>query len=200
MADRTGPKQPSSRGANAGAFLRGMLSAPRTTGAISPSGRRLATVMAAQVDPSSPGPVVELGPGTGAFTQALIERGIAPERLLLIEFNSEFCDLLANRYPGVRIVEGDAYDVAGLVGEAGIAAPSAIVSGLPLLNRPMEARRALIKSALELGSPGMPYIQFTYGFGPPVPAGQTHQLIGPRRVWFNFPPATVWVYRRGEGR
>jgi phosphatidylethanolamine/phosphatidyl-N-methylethanolamine N-methyltransferase len=186
--------------ANAGAFLRGMMSAPRTTGAISPSGRRLAKVMAAEVDPSSPGPVVELGPGTGVFTQALIERGVAPERLLLIEFNSAFCKLLADRHPGVRIVQGDAYDFAGLVAAAGIAAPSAIISGLPLLNRPMGARRALINSALELGLPGMPYIQFTYGFGPPVPAGQAYRLVGPKLVWLNFPPATVWVYQRGEAR
>lgn len=195
MANREGARTSSARAAKAAAFLRGMLTAPRRTGAISPSGRHLARVMAAQVDPASSGPVIELGPGTGVFTETLIERGIAPERLVLIEFNREFCHLLAERFPAARIIEGDAYDAAGHAARHGIGVPAAFVSGLPLLNRPMDERHRLITAALGLGAPDMPFVQFTYGSGPPVPAAETFRITGPKRVWLNFPPATVWVYR-----
>ena len=88
---------------------------PRSVGAIAPSGRQLARAMAAQVDPALPGSVVELGPGTGVITRALIERGIAEERLILIEFNRDFAVLLRKRFPKARVLEGDAFALARTV-------------------------------------------------------------------------------------
>ena len=68
-------------------FLRSWIEKPLTTGAVMPSSKVLARTMAAYVDPKSKGPVVELGPGTGAVTQALVEHGVDPARLVLVEFN-----------------------------------------------------------------------------------------------------------------
>lgn len=196
MAERRAASGSSFRGGGAAAFLRSLLSDPLRTGAIAPSGRRLARAVAAEVDPSAQGCVIELGPGTGVFTRALLERGIAPQRLVLIEFNPEFCSLLATRFAGVRIIRGDAYEVARHAADAELGRPAAIVSGLPLLNRPMSDRAQLIAAALELGGPDMPFVQFSYGIGPPVPPGATWRVSPARRVWLNFPPAAVWVYRR----
>jgi glycolate oxidase len=94
-------------------FFRNWLENPKITGAVSPSGRFLARMMARYVDPSISGPIIELGPGTGPVTQALLAKGIAPERLILVEFDTKFCELLARRFPRCRIVQGDAYDLAG---------------------------------------------------------------------------------------
>ena len=70
------------------------------TGAVTPSGRMLARTMAAYADPNVSGSVIELGPGTGPVTQALIQRGVAPERLVLVEYDPEFCKLLMIILPG----------------------------------------------------------------------------------------------------
>src|SRR5258705_5619804 len=75
-------------------FLRTLMEKPLTVGAVAPSGKALARVMANYVDPAIPGPIVELGPGTGPVTEALIERGIDPARLTLVEYDPEFCELL----------------------------------------------------------------------------------------------------------
>lgn len=175
---------------------------PLELGAVSPSGKPLARMMAAQVDPQEPGLVVELGPGTGVITKALIERGVTQERLLLIEFNHDFANLLRKRFPRARIITGDAYDIANLVpGIAGDTPIAAVVSGLPLLTRPAEQRRNLVRDALALLGDGARggFIQFSYALVPPVPRDPwAYTLMGTKRVWRNLFPARVWVYRSSQ--
>ena len=77
-------------------------------GAVMPSSKMLARTMAQYVDVESEGPVVELGPGTGAITNALIEHGVDQKRLVLVEYNPSFCALLRDRYPQATVVQGDA--------------------------------------------------------------------------------------------
>lgn len=179
-------------------FLRSWLDKPLITGAVSPSGKALARMMARYVDPTSPGMVLEIGPGTGPVTEALIERGVAPERLVLIEFNPEFVPLLERRFPGVTVVRGDAYSArATLAGH--VAAPLiATVSSLPLLTKPVRQRVRLLDDCFDMSRPGAPFIQFTYGLVPPIPreAIGVTSAVGSPRVWLNLPPARVWIYRR----
>ena len=177
-------------------FLRSWLDHPLTAGAIAPSGPALARAMAAAVDPQSVGPVIELGPGTGPVTEALIERGVAEERLILVEFDPNFCALLAARFPRARIVNGDAYGLSRTLREILLTPAAAIVSSLPLLTRPERDRVRLLEQAFGLLAQGAPFIQFTYGLGSPVPRslkGLDAQVLPP--VWLNIPPARVWVYR-----
>jgi phosphatidylethanolamine/phosphatidyl-N-methylethanolamine N-methyltransferase len=178
-------------------FLRSWLERPLLTGAVTPSGKMLARTMASYVDPRIPGPVVELGPGTGPVTDALIRRGVAQDRLVLVEYNPEFCKLLKRRFPKATIVQGDAYDLretlAGVLSEPA----AATVSSLPLFTKPMERRLDLMQAAQETMHPDGPFIQFTYAVVPPIPARSEHYTARPsNRVWLNLPPARVWVYRR----
>lgn len=175
-------------------FLRGLIARPKNVGAIAPSSPALARAIARQIDPSVPGPVLELGPGTGVVTQALIERGIAPGRITAIEYDADFARLVAGRFPGVRVVQGDAFDLKKTLGNG--EAFAAIVSGLPLLNHPVERRRALINGALAKLKPGAPYIQFSYGTKPPIPAPTGATVKRAALILMNLPPARVWVYRR----
>ena len=177
-------------------FLRSWIEKPLTTGAVMPSSKVLARTMAAYVDPKSKGPVVELGPGTGAVTQALVERGIDPARLVLVEFNPSFCRMLRVRYPAATVVQGDAYRLRHLLDTTLREPADAIVSGLPLVTKPMRTRVRLIGEAMTLLRPGAPFVQFTYAMGPPIPKG----LNGIRTeasplIWLNLPPARVWIYR-----
>jgi phosphatidylethanolamine/phosphatidyl-N-methylethanolamine N-methyltransferase len=178
-------------------FLRSWLERPLVTGAVTPSGKMLARVMASYVDPRVAGPVIELGPGTGPVTAALVRRGVAQDRLVLVEYNPEFCKLLKRRFPKATIVQGDAYDIRESVGDF-IAEPgAATVSSLPLFTKPTDIRLDLLKTALALMRPGAPFIQFTYAVVPPIPTqAREYTARASNRVWLNLPPARVWVYRK----
>jgi phosphatidylethanolamine/phosphatidyl-N-methylethanolamine N-methyltransferase len=179
-------------------FIRTWFEKPLTMGAVAPSGRVLARTMARYVDPKGTGPVIELGPGTGPVTDALIKAGVDPARLVLVEFDHAFCRLLQERYPEATVVQGDAYTLRKLVGELLVTPAAAIVSGLPLMTKPLRTRLRLIGEALALLAPGAPFVQFTYAVVSPIPtrlAGVRAERSEP--IWLNVPPARVWVYRRG---
>jgi phosphatidylethanolamine/phosphatidyl-N-methylethanolamine N-methyltransferase len=184
-------------------FFKRWLDNPKATGAVSPSGRFLARAMASYVDPKADGPIIELGPGTGPVTEALLERGIGQERLILVEYDASFCKLLGRRFPKARIVQGDAYRLAETLRPVLKEPAACIVSSLPLLTRPERGRLNLLRDAFELMRPDGAFIQFTYGLTSPVPL--TSRLSGLRfraealhSVWLNLPPARVWVYRAGD--
>jgi phosphatidylethanolamine/phosphatidyl-N-methylethanolamine N-methyltransferase len=181
-------------------FFKSWLDNPMIAGAVSPSGRALARMMARYVDPLEPGPIIELGPGTGAITEALLQRGIAPDRLYMIEFDPGFCRLLARRFPGVHVIRGDAYRLSETL-EAYLSQPAAaIVSSLPLLMKPERRRLALLADAFTRLAPNGRFIQFTYGPVSPIPRGRAggpaFQVESSPPVWWNLPPARVWIYRR----
>jgi phosphatidylethanolamine/phosphatidyl-N-methylethanolamine N-methyltransferase len=177
-------------------FLRGLIASPRGVGAIAPSSPALARAVAAQVDPDRNGPVLELGPGTGAITKEILERGIAPERLTLIEYDPAFVKLLAERFTDVRVLKGDGFEFERTIGNHAAEDYAAIVSGMPLLNFPLPKRHALIETALRRLMRGAPFVQFSYGFQPPLPAPAGASVRQAAFVWKNLPPARVWVYRR----
>ncbi len=180
-------------------FIKSWLDNPLLTGAVSPSSPALAHMMALAIDPTASGPIIELGPGTGVITQALLKRGVEPSRLVLVEFDEKFCQLLARRFPGVRIVRGDAYDLGRTLGDILDEPIAAVVSSLPLLNKPEQARHALLAHAFELMAPDGVFVQFTYSFVSPIPRKAppvAFEAEASPRIWLNLPPARVWIYRR----
>lgn len=167
-------------------------------GAVMPSSKLLARTMAQYVDVESEGPVVELGPGTGAITNALIEHGVDQKRLVLVEYNPGFCALLRDRYPQAKVVQGDAYKLRDSLLKVLDVPASAVVSGLPLVTKPMLTRLKLIRDAFVALAPGAPFIQFTYSVAPPIPKSLPGvSTEASERIWLNLPPARVWVYRKG---
>ena len=178
-------------------FIRTWFEKPLAVGAVTPSGRALARTMAAYVDADVSGPVIELGPGTGPITEALIAQGIDPLRLVLVEFDATFCRLLRARFPTATVVHGDAYGLKRLLAGMLQEPAAAVVSGLPLFTKPLKMRLRLLFEAFGLMAPGAPFIQFTYNAVPPMPARLDRvRAQASERVWMNIPPARVWVYRR----
>lgn len=182
-------------------FIRSWAENPLTTGAVSPSGPDLARRMASFIEIDRPGRILEIGPGTGVVTKAILERGVEPSRLVALEFNAEFCRLLRRRYPDMAIREGDAYRLCETLADVEPGSLASIVSSLPLFSRPKEDRRALLMDAFRLLQPGAPFIQFSYALVPPI----TPEVSGfsvERTGWIvlNLPPARVWVYRKTGGR
>ena len=177
-------------------FIRTWFEKPLSTGAVMPSSKALARTMAAYVDPQSTGPIIELGPGTGPVTQALVQRGIDPKRLVLVEFDPDFCRLLRSRYPAATVVQGDAYRLRRLLGTTMRGPAAAVVSSLPLVTKPLRTRLRLISDAMALLAPGAPFIQFTYAMVPPIPKALSGiKAEASETIWMNLPPARVWVYR-----
>ena len=181
-------------------FIGTWFNKPLLTGAVVPSGADLARMMALYVDPDLSGPVIELGPGTGVITDALLERGIAEERLILIEFDPDFCELLRQRFPKALVLQGDAYTLQKTIDPRFAGKVAAIVSGLPLFTKPESMRLRLLRDAFNMLQKGAPFIQFTYAVISPIPL-RARGFIAERssRVWRNVPPARVWVYRRFDG-
>ena len=183
-------------------FIRQWVENPRLIGAVSPSGPALAKAMASYVDVKTNDPIIELGPGTGPVTQALLARGIAPKRLFLVEYEHRFCHLLSERYPGVNIIQGDAYSLRDTLRGKIEGRPATVVSSLPLLVRPERDRVELLHQAFELmGNDGL-FIQFTYGLTKsPMPL-HAHSVDGAyvgkgsAPILLNIPPARVWRYRK----
>ena len=178
-------------------FIRGWVANGRKIGAISPSSRALARLMVEQADPDPEGYVLELGPGSGVFTQALIEAAVPPERIIAVELSEEFCRLLRRRFPTLSVVKGDAFDLErALEPYAGIKFCAAI-SGLPLLSFPREVRIRCIEGVLDRLEPGKVFAQFSYGALGPMPSIAGRFTATPSKwVLMNLPPARVWTYRR----
>jgi len=184
-------------------FVKRWLRRPLSMGAVFPSGRLLAEVLAqtaVEAIRGREGHVVELGAGTGEVTKALLAAGIAPDRLMLVERDPELVAFLRRHFPGLRIVEGDASRLPALLKEQGIVAVAAVVSGLPLLSLPTGVVKGIVEGAFEALPPGARLIQFTYGLTPPVPRSLREglRLVGTRsrRIWRNVPPAVVWTFKR----
>jgi phosphatidylethanolamine/phosphatidyl-N-methylethanolamine N-methyltransferase len=179
-------------------FLRSWIEKPLHMGAVMPSGRVLARTMAQYVDIQSDAPVVELGPGTGAITSALVDHGVDQKRLVLVEYNPGFCALLRDRYPQATVVQGDAYRLRDTLWNVLGMPAAAVVSGLPLVTKPMLTRLKLIRDAFVALAPGAPFVQFTYSVAPPIPKSLPGvSTEASERIWMNLPPARVWVYRKG---
>jgi phosphatidylethanolamine/phosphatidyl-N-methylethanolamine N-methyltransferase len=178
-------------------FIRSWIEKPLTTGAVTPSGRALARTMAGYIDPDVPGPIIELGPGTGPVTEALVAQGVDPSRLVLVEFDPTFCRLLRKRYPAATVVHGDAYGLKRLLAGLLQQPAAAVVSGLPLFTKPLPMRLRLLFEAFGLMLPGAPFVQFTYHAVAPIPKRLDRvRAEASERIWMNIPPARVWVYRR----
>jgi phospholipid N-methyltransferase len=183
-------------------FLRQWLRDPVKMASVTPSGRQLAQLMVAQL-PEGSSRIVEIGAGTGVFTRALLDYGIAPSRLLVIEINPDLADFLRARFPGVAVACADARHLDVLADEQGLLADGkldAVVSGLGMLSMNTELRSAILRAAFAvLGDDGR-FIQFTYGPTSPVRRREQDTLgLRARRAGSalrNLPPAAVYVYQR----
>lgn len=162
--------------------------------ALAPSGAQMAEVMTRGID-SVKGPIIEIGPGTGVITRRILSRGIAAERLILLEMNAAFCDALRAEFPGVKIINTEAQNIESL----GLSDVGAVVSGVPILARP-QVQRDIVGRAFKVMRPEGRFIQFTYANRPPISTdvqeelGVKAELLG--RVWKNLPPARVYAFTR----
>ncbi|MHA7969447.1 phospholipid N-methyltransferase PmtA [Rhizobium sp. CAU 1783] len=178
-------------------FFRGMMQGPKTVGAIAPTSSITARRMASVANPHSGLPVLELGPGTGVITKAILERGVKPKDLVSIEYSEDFYEHLVQAFPGVNFIRGDAFDLKKTLGERADQKFDCVISAVPLLNFPMADRIALLETLLDHIPPGRPVMQISYGPVSPILAKpSSYHIQHYDFVVRNIPPAQLWVYRR----
>lgn len=178
-------------------FFKGWIDKPKTVGSIVPTSSITARRMASVVDLRSGLPVLELGPGTGVITKAILARGVQPENLYAVEYSADFVRHLNRLYPGVNVIQGDAFNLDDTLGALKDQKFDSVVSGVPLLNFPVKQRVKYVNDLLDRIPAGRPIVQITYGPKSPVPPGQGDYVIEHLDFVFrNIPPAQLWVYRR----
>lgn len=178
-------------------FFKGWVRNTKAVGAIIPTSSITARRMASVVTPASGLPVLELGPGTGVITKAILETGLAPEKLTSIEFSTDFYNYLVERFHGVNFINGDAFDLDKTLGDMRDTTFDSIISAVPLLNFPMHKRVSLIEDLLSRIPVGRPVVQISYGpLSPVVAMPDRYQITHLDFVVRNIPPAQLWTYRR----
>ena len=179
-------------------FFKGWIDKPKTVGSIVPTSSITARKMASIVDTKSGLPVLEVGPGTGVITRAILAQGVRPENLYAVEYSTDFVRHLRRLYPGVNVIEGDAFNLDATLGDKSGLTFDSVVSGVPLLNFPVAQRIAYINSLLDRIPAGRPIVQLTYGPMSPIPPGRGNYTVEHFHfVIRNIPPTQLWIYRRG---
>jgi phosphatidylethanolamine/phosphatidyl-N-methylethanolamine N-methyltransferase len=179
-------------------FFKGWIDKPKAVGSIVPTSSITARKMASVVDPMSGLPVLEVGPGTGVITRAILAHGVKPENLYAVEYSPDFVRHLRQLYPGVNVIEGDAFNLDATLGDKSGLTFDSVISGVPLLNFPVEQRVAYVESLLDRIPTGRPVVQLTYGPLSPIPPGRGDYTVEHFHfVIRNIPPTQLWIYRRG---
>jgi phosphatidylethanolamine/phosphatidyl-N-methylethanolamine N-methyltransferase len=184
-----------------GLFFGQWLKNPLAIGAVAPSSPGLARAVASLSDPAKDGYVLELGGGTGAVTAALLERGLDPKKLVVVENNPALYRVLRQRFPRVKVLQGDATRLEPLLKAAelwGSGRAQLVISGIPLLSMGAEVQGRVLGDSKSILVPGGGVVQFTYSWFVPL---KRHVLraagLRPERtkvVWGNVPPASVWRF------
>jgi phosphatidylethanolamine/phosphatidyl-N-methylethanolamine N-methyltransferase len=178
-------------------FFKGWIDNSKAVGSIIPTSSVTARRMASVTDPHSGLPVLELGPGTGVVTRALLAHGVKPQDLWTVEYSSDFVGHLKASFEGVRVIHGDAFDLDTALGADAPVLFDSIVSAVPLLNFPTPQRIRYVEGLLDRIPAGRPVVQITYGPLSPVPAGKGNYTVEHFDfVLRNIPPSQLWVYRR----
>ena len=180
-------------------FLQEWLVNPGRTGSVVPSSRRLAAAMARWLPANPDSFVLELGPGTGAVTAALLKRGLREDRLVAIENNPTLAKLLRKRFPQAQIITGDAWHMDTLLRDLSepVESVGAVISSLPLLNFPKEQADALAQKIRAVLEPRGRWVQYSYQIVKDRSRGaDDFRLLASKIVWFNLPPARVSVFQK----
>jgi phospholipid N-methyltransferase len=143
------------------AFFQGFLKRPREVGSIIPSSRFLERRVTRTAGLGDARFAIELGPGTGGTTRSFL-RSMKPDaKLLAIEINPHFVDVL-RRYPDPRLLvhHGSATDLRAILDEHGLPAPDAILSGIPFSTMTRPLGREILRSVHDVLEPGGCFVAY----------------------------------------
>jgi phosphatidylethanolamine/phosphatidyl-N-methylethanolamine N-methyltransferase len=186
-------------------FITEFLRAPSRVGAIAPSSKGLARMMVSAVDARTPSVVVEFGPGTGSFTEAILGRLGPGSRLIAIEQNDTFAGILRKKFPDLDLVHGSVEALPQILKARGGRPADCIISGLPWASFDAGLQRRIVAGAANSLRPGGAFATFAYVHGLVLPAAWRFRRLlqstfrdvrQSEIVWRNLPPAFVYHCRK----
>lgn len=178
-------------------FFKNWVDRPKAMGAVLPTSQTAAQKMASLIQPGPDAAVLELGPGTGVITKAILARGIKPSNLYSIEYTEDFLAHLREHFPAVNVIHGDAFALDDCLPDLGARKFDTVISAIPMLNFPVSRRRQLLNDLFDRLAPGRPVVQISYGPVSPIPPDWHTYSVEPLDwILRNIPPARLWVYRR----
>lgn len=186
-------------------FLREFISQPDSIGAVTPSGKALASRMLDGISLEKSSVIVELGPGTGAFTAEVLKRISSDSRFLAIEKNPTFVRDLVEHFNEVEIIEGNASELVSILHEKGIEQVDTVVSGLPWASFPDQLQEEILSEVSRSLSSGGRFVTFAYGGIHLFPKARAFRqrldklfqdVERTRIAWRNLPPAFAYHCRR----
>ncbi len=175
-------------------FLKRWLANPLQMGSVVPSSPALCRRVVAQVRVGPGEWVLELGAGTGVVSRALLDSGLAPSRLTVVEIVSEMAEHLRTALPGAEVIAGDARQLCDLLPASRRGRIGTVICGVPLVLLRLEEQRHFI-DAMQAVAPGRGFLHYSYCATSPLP-WKKHGLVAKREAWtpLNVPPASVWRY------
>ncbi|MBB3952302.1 class I SAM-dependent methyltransferase [Aureimonas jatrophae] len=194
---QSGREERRARRADLARFFGTWIRKPLSLGAVAPSSATYCATMAAAASTHLDGPILELGPGLGVVTRALLAKGVDPARITSIEYDADFARTLRERFPRVNVIRGDGFDLDQTLGDGGATRFAAILMAIPVVSKPQAERQALFRRYLDRLVPGGNITQLSYLVTPPVkPIEGVFEVSSTPIVWDNIPPARVWIYRK----
>jgi phospholipid N-methyltransferase len=173
-------------------FLRRFMEEPGRVGSIAPSSRYLCNHMLKKVNWSKAGVIVELGPGTGAFTKAICRKKRPEAQYLLVERDPQFRSILRSRFPGVVIRE-EAVNINEYLDQMGVDHADVIISGLPFANFPEELRASILDAVQNALVPGGLFITFQYSLQLQSELEARFSRVEVDFTLLNIPPAFIYT-------
>lgn len=195
--DRAEAATPAKEPSAAWIFFKRWMARPLQMASITPSSPSLSRLISSQVRQEQDEVVVEFGGGTGAITRALLEQGVAPQKLYTVERDPELAPYLRRHFPQVNILEGDVVDVRRMLPPHLVGKVGTVVCGIPMILIPVEAQRAIVDEIFAIMPKGRRFYAYTYSARSPLKRKELG--IKGKRVGFtiaNVPPASVWGYWR----
>ncbi len=178
---------------------------PGATCAVTESSGELADLITDTADLSQASMVVEFGPGTGVFTEKILEKISDSTRAFALEVNADFVKATQRRCPRAVVYRDSAVNVARYLKEFGVEKCDRIICGLPWACFPHELQDQLLDTIVEVLEPGGKLLTFAYVHGLFLPAGRRFRkclssrfksVTATRIVWQNLPPAFVYCAER----
>ena len=176
-------------------FLREFFKANRMVGSVLPSSRFLSKRMLQPISFQKAKVIIELGPGTGVFTKALLQQMPSESQLVVIELNDAFFSDLQKKFkaPNVHLIHGSAAEISKVLKQLNLPKADIILSSLPLSNFPSDLRTNILEEVKQNLQADGKLIQFQYSRGLKKLYGAHFKQVSIDYTLLNFPPAFIYT-------
>ena len=183
-----------------GLLIKKWIKNPAQVGTILPSSVRISRIVARySIASLKGGKILELGAGTGPFSQAILDAGLPPDRLICVEKSKDMCDFLRKKLSGVNVIQADACYLSEQIPADVLRGVDCVVSSIPMLCIPKSTQSLILQSVFNtIGD--VPLYQITYKFFSSSIDSDAFGLTEERlaKVWLNMPPVTLWKYMKAS--